>query len=309
MDPTRNRILIVDDEKVNISILVELLKEEYDTLVAKNGEQAIKRACSEHRPDLILLDVVMPDMDGYQVCRTLKKKPETLDIPIVFITAKDGETDEAEGLNCGAIDYITKPFSGPIIKARIRNHLELKRRGDLLKKLSVMDPLTGIANRRRFDEYLDQQWQLAKRDTSPLSLLIADIDYFKKYNDHYGHQAGDECLIKVTQVMQKGVTRTTDLLARYGGEEFVLILPLTDLDGTKNVAAKMLTNIRNAAIPHADSDVADIVTLSIGVATVYPDESRTLLDLINEADKLLYQAKDQGRNRFFLGELERCVAL
>ena len=180
---TRNRILIVDDEKVNISILVELLKDRYDTVVAKNGEQALRRVL-EHKPDLILLDIVMPGMDGYQVCKTLKNNPDTADIPVVFITAKDSETDEEEGLNVGAIDYVTKPFSSAIIRARVYNHLELKRRGDLLKVLSSLDPLTGIANRRRLDEFLTLQWQQLQRSGGMLAVLMLDIDYFKAFNDH-----------------------------------------------------------------------------------------------------------------------------
>ena len=298
---TRNRILIVDDEKVNISILVELLKDRYDTVVAKNGEQALRRVL-EHKPDLILLDIVMPGMDGYQVCKTLKNNPDTADIPVVFITAKDSETDEEEGLNVGAIDYVTKPFSSAIIRARVYNHLELKRRGDLLKVLSSLDPLTGIANRRRLDEFLTLQWQQLQRSGGMLAVLMLDIDYFKAFNDHYGHQKGDECLIHVANLLKSLPLRNVDLVARYGGEEFVIVLTLTAIEAIEKVANLLQQALKDDPVAHGYSLVAPHITMSMGGAGMCPSQGGSITQLINQADTALYQAKDQGRNCFVLGD-------
>lgn len=298
---TRNRILIVDDEKVNISILVELLKDRYDTVVAKNGEQALRRVL-EHKPDLILLDIVMPGMDGYQVCKTLKNNPDTADIPVVFITAKDSETDEEEGLNVGAIDYVTKPFSSAIIRARVYNHLELKRRGDLLKVLSSLDPLTGIANRRRLDEFLTLQWQQLQRSGGMLAVLMLDIDYFKAFNDHYGHQKGDECLIHVANLLKSLPLRNVDLVARYGGEEFVIVLTLTAIEAIEKVANLLQQALKDDPVAHGYSLVAPHITMSMGGAGMCPSQGGSITQLINQADTALYQAKDQGRNCFVLAD-------
>lgn len=298
---TRNRILIVDDEKVNISILVELLKDRYDTVVAKNGEQALRRVL-EHKPDLILLDIVMPGMDGYQVCKTLKNNPDTADIPVVFITAKDSETDEEEGLNVGAIDYVTKPFSSAIIRARVYNHLELKRRGDLLRVLSSLDPLTGIANRRRLDEFLALQWQQLQRSGGMLAVLMLDIDYFKAFNDHYGHQQGDECLIHVAHLLKSLPLRNVDLVARYGGEEFVIVLTLTAIEAIEKVANLLQQALKDDPVAHGYSLVAPHITMSMGGAGMCPSQGGSISQLINQADTALYQAKEQGRHCFVLAD-------
>ncbi|MDO6526010.1 MULTISPECIES: diguanylate cyclase [unclassified Motilimonas] len=300
---TRNRILIVDDEKVNISILVELLKDRYDTVVAKNGEQALRRVL-EHKPDLILLDIVMPGMNGFQVCKALKSNPETADIPVIFITAKDSENDEEEGLSVGAIDYVTKPFSSAIIRARVHNHLELKRRGDLLKALSTIDPLTEIANRRRLDEFLTFQWQQLKRSGGMLAILLLDIDYFKAFNDHYGHQQGDECLVHVAHTLSSLPLRNVDLVARYGGEEFVIVLALTELSAIEKVALSVQQALQEHPVKHGYSLVAPYVTVSIGGASIYPSQGGSVALLFNQADAALYQAKDQGRNRFVLADFQ-----
>lgn len=291
----------MDDEKVNISILVELLKDRYDTVVAKNGEQALRRVL-EHKPDLILLDIVMPGMDGYQVCKTLKNNPDTADIPVVFITAKDSETDEEEGLNVGAIDYVTKPFSSAIIRARVYNHLELKRRGDLLRVLSSLDPLTGIANRRRLDEFLALQWQQLQRSGGMLAVLMLDIDYFKAFNDHYGHQQGDECLIHVAHLLKSLPLRNVDLVARYGGEEFVIVLTLTAIEAIEKVANLLQQALKDDPVAHGYSLVAPHITMSMGGAGMCPSQGGSISQLINQADTALYQAKEQGRHCFVLAD-------
>lgn len=290
------RILIVDDEKVNRDIL-SLLLEENETIAAKDGEQAIKRAMSSNPPDLILLDVVMPGMDGYEVCRHLKEDEKTKHIPVIFITVKSTVAEETKGLELGAVDYISKPFSPAIVKARVENHMELKKQRDLLEKLNVTDGLTGIFNRRHFDEYLEQQWRIASRTDSFLSLVMMDIDKFKQFNDNYGHAVGDECLINVAAALAQSADRDIDLIARYGGEEFVAVLPGTNHEGALQVAEEMRSKVEGLKIRHEYSTVNDHVTMSLGVATCQGVSNTQASSLVVKADKALYQAKDAGRNR------------
>ncbi|MCP4695901.1 MAG: diguanylate cyclase [Gammaproteobacteria bacterium] len=293
----KHRVLIVDDERFNINVLGSMLAEKYEINVALEGGQALKRALSHPRPDLILLDIRMPGMNGYEVCENLKKNPQTKDIPVIFITAMTDEQDEKKGLELGAVDYIAKPFRPSIVMARIKNHLELKRHRDLLDQLSSLDGLTGIPNRRKFDEFLDYEWHRALRTGLPLSLGLLDIDYFKNFNDRYGHVAGDDCLKKVGKTLENSLKRTTDLAARYGGEEFACVLPETDLQGAMYIARELHAKINALAIPHELSVAAPHITVSMGVTTQIPSPSDSPAALIKEADKRLYQAKEAGRNR------------
>ncbi len=291
------KILIVDDVPTNISMLSEVLNHPtYDILVAKNGQEALDIARSL-TPDLILLDIVMPKMDGYTVCKHLKADTTTQKIPVVFLTAQGGIEDETKGLELGAVDYITKPFSPAIVNARIKNHLELKRQRDILENLTAIDGLTGIPNRRRFDEYLKEEWCRAIRTNAPLSLIMIDIDYFKLFNDNYGHLAGDDCLKQVGFSLEKSIERTTDFVARYGGEEFACILPMTDIKGAIVIANKLQENILALNIPHAFSKNATCITISQGVSTQIPSQNSTSSVLISVADKALYNAKASGRNQ------------
>ena len=295
MEINKQTVLIVDDMPSNIEILEGVLGTEYEVLFATNGKDAIDIATSQN-PDLILLDIVMPDMDGYEVCSRLKADAKTHDIPVIFVTAMDQEEDESKGLNAGVIDYITKPVRPAIVKARVHNHLELKRYRDSLKTLSMMDGLTGIPNRRQFDEVLDTEWRRARRNQISLALLMMDIDFFKAYNDHYGHLAGDDCLRQLAKGLADSVHRPADLVARYGGEEFVALLPETNAEGGLDIATRIQGKLKLLSIPHAYSSVADIVTLSIGVATMVPTDKQMPFDLIKLADDCLYAAKHSGRN-------------
>jgi diguanylate cyclase (GGDEF)-like protein len=295
MEIKKQTVLVVDDVPSNIEIINGVLGADYEILFATSGKEALDIASSQI-PDLILLDIVMPDMDGYEVCAQLKANAGTRDVPVIFVTAKDQEEDESKGLNAGGIDYITKPISPSIVKARIRNHLELKRYRDSLKALSMLDGLTGIPNRRQLDEVLDTEWRRARRNQSPLSLLMMDIDFFKAYNDNYGHLAGDDCLRQLARGLSEIARRPADLVARYGGEEFVFLLPETGVDGAMNAANRVKEKVKLMSIPHAYSSVADMVTLSIGVATMVPTDKQTIFDLIRRADECLYAAKHSGRN-------------
>ncbi|MBI5591555.1 MAG: response regulator [Deltaproteobacteria bacterium] len=298
MPDNKPRILIVDDERSNIQMLDEMLKNDYDISVALNGKQALKRVAAGSPPELILLDIQMPDMDGFAVCKQLIGQPETRDIPIIFITAMSSLEDEQRGLELGAVDYVTKPFHPSIVQARIRIHLDLKRQRDILNRISGIDGLTGVANRRRFDQFLDHEWHRCFRTGASISLIMADIDHFKPYNDHYGHLAGDDCLREVAAVLAATASRQTDLITRYGGEEFACIMPDTDARGAMNVAMKMHRAVNDLAIPHAFSPTAPHVSLSLGVGTLVPVRDRkNSRNLIETADQWLYVAKRNGRNQ------------
>ncbi len=291
------RILLVDDSPSNILLLGEELRRSHEVLVATDGETALRRAVSEPHPDLILLDVMMPGMDGYEVCRRLKNDERTRGIPIIFLTARNAEDDETKGLDLGAVDYITKPFSLPIVHARVRTHLDLKRKSDLLETLSQRDSLTGVFNRRRFDEVFLAEWKRALRGQTPLSLLMMDIDCFKAYNDAYGHLAGDQCLRSVAGAVSATLHRPGDFLARYGGEEFVAVLSETDVDGAAHIAERIRKTVEDLGIEHGYSPAADRVTLSIGAASTVPRREFAHQMLIEIADSALYDAKQNGRNR------------
>lgn len=292
----RQTVLIVDDAPVNIRVLGNALKTDYKVLFATNGEKALEIAMSSSPPDLILLDIMMPGMDGYEVCQKLKAEKYTQNIPVIFITAMSQEADETRGLEIGAVDYITKPFSLPIAKVRVKTHLELKRHRDMLENLSMLDGLTGISNRRRFDEFFDMEWKRAERDASFLSLIMIDIDFFKAFNDYYGHQTGDDCLKQVAKTLADSVKRPADCIARYGGEEFASILPGTDIQGAVLIAENMRKNVEALGIPHSYSPI-DHVTISLGSASVLPAKGHSAINLIEGADKTLYRAKEGGRNQ------------
>ena len=296
METSRQTILIVDDERVNIEVLGESLSTDYEILVATSGPEALKIAF-EQIPDLILLDIVIPDMDGYEVCARLKADPRTRPVPVIIITAMNQELDEAKGLSAGAIDYITKPIRPLTVKARVNNHMQLKRYQDFLEDLSTTDGLTGISNRRKFDEFLLREWGRALRNQTPLSLVMIDIDYFKAYNDHYSHLAGDDCLRMLARTIAGSVRRPTDLVARYGGEEIACLLPEVDQEGAIWVANQILERVENLKVPHTFSAAADHITVSIGVATVTPKLGENPTGLIQQADDLLYEAKRNGRNQ------------
>lgn len=296
MAEKRPKILVVDDIPSNVHVLSRILKDDYDIYFATDGERALELVQSR-MPDLVLLDIMMPGMDGFEVCTRMKADATTRDIPVIFISAKSEVEDETRGLEVGAIDFITKPISPPIVKARVRNHLLLKRQADLLRSLSFLDGLTGIANRRQFDETMQREWRRCARMHAPLSLIMLDVDHFKAFNDHYGHQAGDECLRAVAEVLAEQVKRPSDLVARYGGEEFVCLLPETENEGAILVAERLRAAVARLDIPHDSSPVAPHVTISLGVATALPVSDTSPEALSQLADRLLYQAKRAGRNR------------
>ncbi|MEQ8509859.1 MAG: diguanylate cyclase [Rhodospirillaceae bacterium] len=296
MNDQKPKILIADDEQLFVQLMEATLKDEYDLLFAFNSDEALETA-SREVPDLILLDVVMAPQSGFDVCYTLKNERRTRDIPILFITSSSKVKDEVRGLEMGAVDYITKPVSPPIVKARVRNHMDLKKYKDKLERIAAEDVLTGLATRRRFETVLESEWRRCRRHKAPLSIAMMDIDYFKPFNDNYGHGAGDDCLRKVGAALNQEVKRAADLVARYGGEEFVCVMPETDLEGARAFGHAMRQAIIDLGVKHEYSDVAHHVTMSIGVATCIPNEGMEPIELLRRADEKLYDAKNGGRNR------------
>ncbi len=292
-------VLIVDDMPTNIQILAESLAEDYRIRVAVGGKAALDVVERQGVPDLVLLDVMMPGMDGYEVCRVLKENPRTSKVPVIFVTAMNEAADEERGLRAGAVDYITKPFHLPIIKARLRNHIKLKLMTDMLEAMAWLDGLTGIPNRRRFDDALETEWKRALRLGTSLSVIMADVDYFKNYNDQYGHDAGDICLKRVASALAGEVTRPADLVARYGGEEFILLAPETDADGAQVLAEHVRCGVERLNLPHEYSNVAPCVTISVGYASMVPARLASAAALVQTADNMLYYAKRLGRNRSY----------
>ena len=293
---TEFTLLIVDDEKQNRLLLTELFGTTYKIIQAKNGVQALEKA-RQHRPDLILLDVLMPEMDGMGVLRELKRDDATRLIPVIFITALDSATDEENGLNLGAVDYISKPFHPPIVRVRVRNQLQLVHQRRLLEQLASLDGLTGIPNRRQFDATLLKEWHRCQRNQQPLSLIVADVDFFKKYNEARGHAAGDRVLQEVAATLRQAARRPGDLVARYGGEEFVLLLPETNATSAQALAEGLQQLLHSKALPHPDSSLGPWLTMSMGGNTIVPSTTALDPEFFALADAALYRAKHQGRNQ------------
>ena len=278
-------------------MMMDLFKSDHLISAAINAERALKIAGSDSPPDIILLDIMLPDMDGYNVCRRLKENEQTKNIPVIFVTAVSEVMDAARGFALGAVDYITKPFHPPMVQARVKVHLDLKHKQELLEEYAFIDSLTEIPNRRSFDEVARKEWNRARRSGQSLSVLMLDIDHFKEYNDTYGHGRGDECLRRVARTIQQSLRRAGDFVARYGGEEFAALLPYTDHQEAMEIARGILEAMEQEGIPHRASPVSDHVTISIGLTSVPAPNEATIEDIIDAADQGLYAAKDQGRNR------------
>jgi diguanylate cyclase (GGDEF)-like protein len=288
-------VLIVDDERVNRTVLAELLRAECRLVLAKDGPSALRRIAEEAEISLILLDVTMPGMDGYEVLRRLQADARTADIGVIFVTSQTDEEDEERGLLLGAADYVSKPIRPAIVLARVRNQLKLAIQRRQLERLSQQDGLTGIANRRRFDEAFDRACRRTVRKGEPLCLAMIDVDHFKQYNDHYGHGAGDEALRKIARVLVETARRPYDLAARYGGEEFVLLMPGdTEFD---RILEQLRLAVAALAIDHAMSNTADVLTISCGAIIADAPQAKNPQMLLQQADLMLYQAKRAGRNR------------
>lgn len=310
-------ILIVEDDPTMCLLYRRVLsRESYEVQEAGNGEICLE-ICSHSVPDLILLDAKMPTMDGFTCCEELQKKLGTDCPPIMIVTVLNDEESVELAFEKGATEYISKPINWAVFRQRIyrllktswafqelqRRHQkaeelsqELERANQQLKILATVDGLTQVANRRRFDERLQEEWYRARREKLPLSLIICDIDYFKRYNDYYGHQNGDACLKQVASILQENCQRTEDFVARYGGEEFVIVLAGVTLEQANCLAQRMNNQLQEAAIPHEMNPNCPYVTLSMGIASMVPQPNTTEADLVAQGDRALYEAKKQGRD-------------
>ena len=292
----RPKLLMVDDQPVNIQALYQVFAADHQVLATTDGRKALEIA-QKQQPDLVLLDVVMPGMDGYEVCKRLKDDDSTKDIPVIFLTASADAESEERGLDVGAVDFIAKPFNAKTVRARVKTHITLKRQGDLLRQWVFKDGLTGIANRRLFDDRLAAEWGRSRRTGSPLSALLIDVDHFKRFNDTHGHQNGDECLRQVARALATGLNRPSDLVARYGGEEFVCLLPDTDEYGAIHLAETLRQRVAQETRPDVTGAQWPAVTVSIGVGAMRLDTMEEMAELLREADHNLYRAKEAGRDR------------
>lgn len=294
--PANVSILIVDDERLNRATLAELLQSQYQILLAKNGQMALDIARNEcQQLALVLLDVSMPGMNGYEVLQHLRADDATAHIPVIFITGQSEESAEEYGLRLGAADYVSKPIRPAVLQARVKNQVDLFLQKRALERLAWADGLTGLANRRHFDEALDQAYRRSKRSGEHLGLALIDIDHFKQYNDHYGHMQGDDALRAVAHTMRQYAQRAGDVAARYGGEEFAFVSL-----GTPDTLPQQMESLRQAitqlAMAHTSSPNG-VLSVSIGVVVCAPLYQADVATLLQAADQLLYQAKAQGRNQ------------
>ena len=299
----RLKILIVEDSKLNQEILRRILHSDYILEFAHEGNEALEKVRSELF-DLILLDLILPGMNGFEVLTELKKCDSTRSIPVIIITGRTNPEEEVKGLQLGATDYITKPFHEVVVKARVETQIRILKQMRIIENFGFIDTLTNIPNRRQFDQLMVREWNRAKREKTPFSIMMIDVDHFKMYNDAHGHQQGDVALQTVASTITSSLKRSTDIAARWGGEEFAVLLQNTILDGAVLVAEDIRKNIESTVIPGSDEDVDYNVTISIGVATMLPENNTNIPNLILQADKALYKAKDTGRNRVYAGEKE-----
>jgi diguanylate cyclase (GGDEF)-like protein len=295
------RILVVDDETANLAVLNKILSPEYVVFTAKSGGEGLRRV-AEDKPDLILLDIIMPDINGFELLKTLKANPDTRQIPVIIITGLDNEVDEERGFVLGAVDYITKPFKNTIVAARVRTHIQIVRHLRVIERLGMVDPLTDISNRRCFDDRLTMEWRRALRDQKPISFMMIDVDKFKTYNDTYGHPQGDTLLRTIARIFAAAARRSGDISARLGGEEFGVLLPDTELHAAAKLAEEIRSRVETERIPTVDGKIQTCITVSIGVASTVPTKDSSPETFISRADTLLYQAKEKGRNRICFDE-------
>ncbi len=289
------RILIVDDDPVCLKGLIGVFGHDHEVTVATTGREGV--ALAEQGHDLILLDLNLPDMSGFSALKMIKADDQLAATPVIFITANQDTETEETGITLGAMDFVTKPFTPAVLRARVKTHLELKKKTDALKVLAMQDGLTHVANRRRFDEVLEQEWRRAQRENAPLSLLMVDIDHFKAVNDTHGHLVGDDTLRRVAETLAEHARRPGDLVARYGGEEFAVLLYKTDASGARKVAEDLRQAVAQAFREPTPPSLPRGLTISLGCATATPTGEEDPRALIHKADGYLYQAKQNGRNR------------
>lgn len=291
--PHKGLVLVVDDSSMTRLRLGRLLEQEHEVILAANGQEGLDMAAS-HKPDLILLDVVMPEMDGYETCSRLKADPATRDIPVIFVSASTEEEDETWGLEIGAVDYIQKPFRAAVVLARVRNQIQLKRYREHLAAITSRDELTGIANAAKFDEYFEQEWKRSMRYERDMALVLVDIDEYESFNAIYGHTHGDETLGRVAATLARTPRRSADLVARLHGTHFAVVLPETDHEGAMAVAQSLRQAVLALEIPHRASSSGPFLGVSLGVSAMVPAHGQLSQLLFVKAENNLQQAKRSG---------------
>ncbi|MDR2499608.1 MAG: diguanylate cyclase [Treponema sp.] len=290
------RILIIDGDQPNSLALGDILKWDYAVYIAPAAADALNMML-ESKPDLIVLDAVLPDMSGFELLERLKEMEETRSIPVIFITGLSGVEDEERGLRLGAVDYITKPFVNSIVLARVGTHIQIVRHIRTIERLGMIDALLDIPNRRFFDMRFKEEWRRACRHRSSLSLMMIDVDHFKRYNDAYGHPQGDAALQYMGSILTRNLRRPSDMAARLGGEEFAVLLADTNLRGALIVAEHIRGDVEASEIPCSHTGELTAITVSIGVNALIPSTDQYCADFIQQTDKYLYAAKAGGRNR------------
>jgi len=292
MNDSQKIILIVDDDKINIVALGQFLKPKYEIKVAVDGASALE-AAAKHLPDIILLDIIMPDMSGFDVLAELKKSKDTMNIPVIFMTGLHNAENEEKGLSLGAVDFIFKPFTKLIVKTKIKKHLRNLEHIRIIEELCMLDTLTGIANMRGFENRMNDEWERAFIEKKPLGLLMLDIDKFKDYNDTYGFLHCDDLLQVVAEILEKTLSRPADFAARVDGDKFVVLLPDTGTQEAVNIANQIWTNIKDTEIECTDGTKTSI-TVSIGVDSKIPESGDASSDFIASVEKLLRASKEGG---------------
>ena len=287
-----DNILLVDDDPTTIQLLGRMLADVGNLRFATSGKDALRLA-HESAPDLVLLDAEMPGMSGFQILEALKADPALADVPVIFITSHNEPAFELSGFEQGAADFIAKPVSAPLVVARVKTQLRVKRIADELRRIATIDGLTGVANRRGFDDALQHEWRRARRSGDPLALLMIDVDHFKSFNDRYGHPAGDVCLRAVALALVRCSLRPADLVARYGGEEFVVLLPDTPVAEGQVILTRLQRALTGGLFMHESKQV--FVTFSAGVTAYRANEA--IETALERADQALYEAKRTGKNR------------
>ena len=288
-------LLCIDDESVNLKILASIFNEHYKVVACKSAQKGLEKAL-EIVPDLILLDVLMPEETGFELITKIKKEPTLEHIPVIFITGLQSAEDEEKGLTLGACDYIQKPFNYGIVRARVNTQLEIIRQRKLLERFAHFDSLTELPNRRKWDKDIQQQWMFTKEANDAIVIGIADVDFFKRYNDTYGHQMGDIVLRKVANAIRRVLFNHDGDIYRCGGEEFYFYLPVNQRAKLEDILAECLEQVHRLDIQHNTSLAAKTVSVSIGAVCVEPSTQFTIEMAIKAADDKLYQVKNSTRN-------------
>ncbi len=300
MSAPKPRVLIVDDVPADLQALGELLGDDYTVVSAGSGPEALRIAEADE-VDLILLDAQMPGMDGFETCARLKANTDTRDLPVILVGTPEDETMEAKGLLQGAADFLPRPVRASAARARVKAHLENHRFREILQRLTWLDAVTGLPNRERFEEALDNEWRRNARNRTPIALLLMEVDHFNQFCEIHGKSAGDETLRRLIAALTGGIQRAGDVVGRYSDRAFACLLPETDTLGAVSVGERVRAELNSMAIPHDGSESAPFVTLSLGVASLVPSRTDVLKDLTDNAEAALLKAQQRGGNQVVFG--------